>query len=142
MTNGDGGSALCELVPIAAAKAYGWSEDLLLDAYGTYGPIRRKRVDIGEAALARIAGTYEILPEWSHARSRHALFPNMGTVELKAMNGRLIADVPRGAGRVEFLPQSELQVMQRRNGLLMDFTVEDGQVTGFKFREVEARRVN
>jgi len=145
LTNGDGGSSLCELVPMAAAKAYGWSELLLLDAYGTYGPTRRKRVDIGEAALARIAGTYEILPEWSHANSRFALFPNMGTIELKAMNGRLIADVPEGArteGRVEFLPQSEFQVMQRRNGRLMDFTVEDGQVTGFTFREVEAKRVD
>lgn len=142
LTNGYGGSALCELVPLAAAKAYGWSEELLLDAYGTYGPIRRKRVDIGDDALARIAGTYEILPEWSHARSRLALFPNMGTVELKAVNGRLIANVPDGAGRVEFLPQSEFQVMQRRNGLLMDFIVENGQVTGFRFREVEARRVD
>ncbi len=144
MTNGDGGSALCELVPIAAAKAYGWSENLLLDAYGTYGSIRRKRVDIGEAALARLAGTYEILPEWSHAKSRFALFPNMGMVELKAMNGRLIAEVPRSSGteRFEFLPQSGLQVMQRRTGLLMDFTVEDGQVTGFTFREVEAKRVD
>ncbi len=77
--------------------------------------------------------------------SRVALFPNMGTIELKALNGRLIADVPKGSGtegRVEFLPQSEFQVMQRRNGLLMDFTVEDGQVTGFKFREVEAKRVD
>ena len=141
LTNGGGGTWLTELVPIAAAKAYGWSDQLLLDAYGTHGTIRRKRVDIGEAALARIAGTYEILPEWSHARSRHALFPNMGTVELKAVNGRLIANVPDGAGRVEFLPQSEIQAMQRRNGLLMDFIVEDGQVTGFKFREVEARKV-
>ena len=142
MTNGAGGSALCELVPLAAAKAYGWSEELLLDAYGTYGATLRKRVDIGEAALARIAGTYEILPKWAHARSRHALFPDMGTVELKAVNGRLIANVPRGAGRVEFLPQSEFQVMQRRNGLVMDFIVEDGNVTGMVFREVEARKVD
>lgn len=145
MTNGDGGSALCELAPMAAAKAYGWSENLLLDAYGTYGPTYRKRVDIGEAALARLAGTYEILPEWSHAVSRVALFPNMGTIELKATNGRLIADVPEGAGtegRAEFLPQSEFQAMRRRNGLLMDFIVKDGKVTGFRFREVEARRVD
>ena len=144
LTNGGGGTALCELVPLAAAKEYGWSEQLLLDAYGTYGSIKRKRVDIGEEALARIAGTYEILPEWSHAVSRVALFPNMGTIELKAINGRLIADVPKGSGtegRVEFLPQSEFQVMQRRNGLLMDFKVEEGKVTGFTFREVEAKRV-
>lgn len=135
LTNGDDGGPLCQLVSMAAAKAYGWS---------AFEPTRRKRVDIGEVALARIAGTYECLPEWSHARSRLALFPNMGTLELKATNGRLIADVPEGArteGRVEFLPQSEFQIMQRRNGRLMDFTVEDGQVTGFKFRGFEARRV-
>ncbi len=92
-----------------------------------------------------IAGTYEILPESSHVRSRIALFPNMGTIELKAVNARLIADVPEGAGtegRVEFLPQSELQVQERRTGRLMDFTVEDGQVTGFKFRDFEAKRVD
>lgn len=145
LTNGEGGTALSELVPIAAARAYGWSEQLLLDAYGTYGSTHRKRVDIGEAALARLAGTYEVLPEWAHARSRHALFPNMGTIELIARNGRLIADVPRGSGsegRVEFLPQSEFQAMQRRNGLLMDFIVKDGEVTGFVFREVEARRID
>ena len=136
MTNGDGGWPLCELVPMAAAKAYGWS---------AFEPIRRKRVDIGEVALARIAGTYEILPESSHVHSRVSLFPNMGTIELKATNGRLIADVPEGAGtegRVEFLPQSELQAMERRTGRLMDFTVEAGQVTGFKFRDFEARRVD
>ena len=136
MTNGNGGWPLCELVPMAAAKAYGWS---------AFEPIRRTRVDIGEAALARIAGTYEILPESSHVHSRVSLFPNMGTIELKATNGRLIADVPEGAGtegRVEFLPQSELQAMELRTGRLMDFTVEAGQVTGFKFRDFEARRVD
>ena len=142
LTNASGGTWLCELLPIATARAHGWSEQLLLDAYGTYGSTYRKRVDIGEAALARIAGTYEILPEWGHARSRHALFPDMGTVELKAENGRLVANVPRGAGRVEFLPQSAFQVMQRRNGLLMDFIVENGEVTGMVFREVEAKRVD
>ena len=54
-------------------------------------------------------------------------------------------DVPEGAGtegRVEFLPQSELQAMERRTGRLMDFTVEAGQVTGFKFRDFEAKRVD
>ncbi len=135
MTNSNGGWPLCELVPMAAAKAYGWS---------AFKPTVRKRVDIREAALARLAGTYECLPEWSHARSRLALFPTMGTLEFKTMNGRLIADVPEGAGtegRVEFLPQSESQLMQRRNGRLMDFIVEDGKVTGFKFRGFEARRV-
>jgi len=144
LTNGDGGSALCELVPIAAAKAYGWSKELLLDAYGTYGSIRRKRADIGEAALARLAGTYECLPEWSHAVSRQALFPNMDPVKLMAIDGRLIAEVPKGGGteRFEFLPQSEFQAAQRRNGLLMDFIVKDGRVTGFKFREVEAKRID
>lgn len=143
LTNGEGGSALCELVPIAAAKAYGWPEELLLDAYGTYGTTRRKRVDIGEAALARLAGTYECLPEWSHAVSRRSLFPNMGKVQIKAVKGRLIAEVPKfgGTERFEFLPQSELQVMQRRNGLLMDFIDKDGEVVGFKFRGFEARRV-
>ena len=67
----------------------------------------------------------------------------MDPVELKVVNGRLIAEVPKSNGieRFEFLPQSEFQAMQRRNGLLMDFIVKDGQVTGFKFREVEARRV-
>lgn len=136
LTNGDGGWPLCELLPMAAAKAYGWS---------AYEPTVRNRVEIGEVALARLAGTYEILPEWSHAKSRVALFPNMGTIELKAMNGRLIADVPEGAGtegRVEFLPQSELQAMERRTGYLMDFTIEDGHATAFTFRDVEARRVD
>lgn len=144
MTNGDNGSALCEVVPMAAAKAYSWSDDLLLDAYGTYGTIRRKRVDIGQAALERLAGTYKCLPEWSHAVSRQALFPNMAPVELKAVNGRLIAHVRKGSGleRFEFLPQSEFQTMQRRNGLLLDFIVKDGQVTGFKFRDVEAKRIS
>jgi len=121
---------------MAAAKAYGWSG---------FEPARRKRVDIGEVALARLAGTCEILPEWAHAWSRFSLFPNMGTIELEVTNGRLIAGVPEGAGtegRVEFLPQSELHAMERRTGDLMDFTVEDGQVTGFTFREVEARRVD
>ena len=136
LTNGDGGGPLGQLVSMAAAKAYGWSG---------FEPTRRKRVDIGEVALARIAGTYEILPESSHVHSRVSLFPNMGTIELKATNGRLIADVPEGAGtegRVEFLPQSELQAMELRTGRLMDFTVEAGQVTGFKFRDFEARRVD
>ena len=144
LANGVGGSALCELVPIAAAKAYGWSEDQLLDAYGTYGTTRRKLVDIGDAALARIAGTYEILPEWSHAVSRVSLFPNMGTIQLRAENGRLVANVSRWSGSesFEFLPQSEFQVMQRRNGLLMDFIVKEGQVTGFRFRGFEARRID
>ena len=32
--------------------------------------------------------------------------------------------------------------MQRRNGRLMDFIVEDGQVAGFTFRGYEARRVD
>ncbi len=136
MTNGDGGWTICRQVRMAAAKAYGWSGS---------EPIRRKRVDIGEVALARIAGTYEILPESAHVRSRVALFPNMGKLELIARNGRLIADVPEGAGtegRVEFLPQSEFQAMERRTGRLMDFTVEDGRVTGFKFRDFEAKRVD
>lgn len=53
LTNGDGGSALCELVPMAAAKAYGWP---------AFKPTIRKRVDIDEGANARTA-----------------LFPNMGT---------------------------------------------------------------
>jgi hypothetical protein len=117
-------------------RTYGWS---------AFEPTRRKRVGIGEAALAGLAGTYECLPKWSHARSRLALFPNMSTLEFKVMDGRLIADVPRGAGtegRVDFLPQSEFQVMQRRNGRLIDFLVEDGKVTGFKFRGFEARRVD
>lgn len=136
LTNGDGGSPLCELVPMAAAKAYGWP---------AYEPTVRKRVDIGDVALARIAGTYEIVPDSAQVSSRAALFPNMGTIELKSTNGRLIADVPEGAqteGRVEFLPQSEFQAMERRTGQLMEFTVEDGRVTGFKFRDFEARRVD
>jgi len=136
MTNGNGGWPLCELVRMAAAKAYGWP---------AFEPTRRRRVDIGEVALARIAGTYEILPESAEVMSRIALFPNMGTIELKASNGRLIADVPEGAGtqgRVEFLPQSELQAMERVTGRLMDFLVVDGKVTGFRFRDFEARRVD
>jgi hypothetical protein len=69
----------------------------------------------------------------------------MGTLEFRAVDGRLIADVPEGAGtegRVEFLPQSEFRFMQRRNGLLLEFTVEDGQVTGFTFRGFEAKRID
>lgn len=136
MTNGDGGGPLRHRVLMTAAKEYGWSG---------FEPIRRTRVDIGEVALARIAGTYEILPESAHVWSRVALFPNMGKLELIAHNGRLIADVPEGAGtegRVEFLPQSEFQAMESRTGRLMDFTVEDGRVTGFKFRDFEAKQVD
>jgi CubicO group peptidase (beta-lactamase class C family) len=136
LTNGEGGGPLSHRVLMTAAKEYGWSG---------FDPIRRTRVDIGEAALARVAGTYECLSEWSHARSRLALFPTMGTLEFRAVDGRLIADVPEGAGtegRVEFLPQSEFRFMQRRNGLLLEFTVEDGQVTGFTFRGFEAKRID
>lgn len=135
LTNGDRGGPLSHRVLMTAAKAYGWSG---------FKPVRRTRVDIGEAALVRIAGTYEILPESAHVGSRSALFPNMGRLELIAHNGRLIADVPEGAGtegRVEFLPQSEFQAMERRTGSLMDFTVEDEKVIGFTFRDFEARRV-
>lgn len=136
LTNGDRGGPLSHRVLMTAAKEYGWPG---------FEPIRRTRVDIGEAALARIAGTYEILPESAHVGARAALFPNMGRLELIAHNGRLIADVPEGAGtegRVEFLPQSEFQAMELRTGRLMDFTVEDGRVAGFKFRDFEARRID
>ena len=64
--------------------------------------------------------------------SRVALFPKMGTIELKAMNGRLIADVPKGAGtegRKEFLPQSCGAGLYRYDGkTYTNFTTKDGLV--------------
>lgn len=65
LTNGDRGGPLSHRVLMTAAKEYGWPG---------FEPIRRTRVDIGEAALARIAGTYEILPESARVGSRASLF--------------------------------------------------------------------
>jgi len=118
MTNGARGGQLARLVMMTVAKSYGWDAPQ---------PRVVKVADIGEEALSRIAGDYEV--------------PGIGVLKFEPENDRLFADVPR-QGRLEFLPTSETEIVQRDDGRVFNFVMEDGKVTGFTTPGIIGKKVN
>ena len=118
MTNGARGGLVARLVMMTLAKSYDWDAPQ---------PRVVKVADIGEEALHRIAGDYDV--------------PGIGVLKFVPERGRLFADVPR-QGRLEFLTTSETEIVQRDDGRVFNFVVEDGKVTGFTTPGIVGKRVN
>lgn len=118
MTNGARGVRLITPLMVTIAQSYGWSVPR---------PEVRKRVEIGEEALQRLAGRYQI--------------EGLGVVTLEPRDGRLFAHLPE-QGSLEFLPQSETRAVLREDGREVNFLIEKGKVTGFNSPGIEARRIN
>ena len=117
MTNSDSGGLVARQLVSTVAASNGW-EGL--------EPPRRKVVEIGAKALAKLAGRYQI---------------GEAGLEFEAVGDRLFADVP-GQGRLEFLPQSETVVVQRDDGRVITFVMEGDRVTGFESPGISAQRVD
>ena len=118
MTNGDRGGRVASLLIMTVAKSYGWDAPQ---------PRVLKVVDIGEEALQRIAGDYDV--------------QGIGVLKFEAERGRLYTDVPR-QGRLEFLPQSETEIVQSDDGRVFNFVLEDGKITGFTTPGITAKKLN
>jgi CubicO group peptidase (beta-lactamase class C family) len=118
MTNSDRGSYLVHEIMLTIADEYDWPE---------FRPTEKTVVELDPAVLQEHAGRYELA--------------ELGVITIEVGDGGLWADVP-GLGRVDLLPESQMEFFVRDDGTRVTFIREDGRVTAFRVSGMQAARID